>query len=197
MTNPESAAPEKPSTRSSEPLTTLRGNGVDIDIHRVGQVIVGLCVVTLAVLVIVFSIAGAHNNDQVNRLRHDGVPVTIVVSGCIGLLGGSGSNDAGYSCKGTFTMNGRSHTESIPGITFHAPGSSVQAVVVPGDPALLSPVAILKNEHASARVFILPIILFVGLVLLVGAIVLRRRHRHATAPAATDTAREPQPTTLA
>jgi hypothetical protein len=70
-------------------------------------------------------------------------------------------------------------------------------VVVPGDPALLSPVAILKNEHASARVFILPIILFVGLVLLVGAIVLRRRHRHATAPAATDTAREPQPTTLA
>ena len=73
---------------------------------------------TLAVLVVVFTVAGVHKNSQINRLRHDGVPVTVTVTNCLGLMGGSGSNAAGYSCTGTFTIDGTRYTESLPGTGF-------------------------------------------------------------------------------
>ena len=106
MTAPEAPAPSGPSRSSSEPLSTLRGAGVNYDARKVGRVVVGLCLLTLAVLVIVFTIAGVHKNSQINRLRHDGVPVTVTVTHCFALMGGSGSNAAGYSCTGTFTVHG-------------------------------------------------------------------------------------------
>jgi hypothetical protein len=178
MTAPESTSPPGAATSSAEPLTKLRGAGVDVDVRRVGRVVVGLSLVTLAALVIIFSIAGANNNNQINRLHHDGVPVAVTVTKCLGLIGGSGSNGAGYSCDGVFTLDGHRYTEAIPGSGFHAPRSSLRAVVVPGDPALLSPVSILATQHASGRVFILPGVLLVVLLLLVGTILYRRR-RHA------------------
>jgi hypothetical protein len=185
MTAPESKTPRGHPTSPAEPLTKLRGAGVDIDVRRVGRVVVGLSVVTLAALVVIFSIAGVNNNSQINRLHHDGVPVTVTVTKCLGLIGGSGSNGAGYSCSGAFTLDGHRYTEGIPGIGFHALGSSVRAVVVPGDPALLSPVSILATEHASWRVFILPGVLLIALVLLIGAILSWRR-RHESAPLSPD-----------
>lgn len=172
------STPEPPTHRGpspGEPLTRLRGNTVEIDKRRLGRVIVGICVVTLVVLVIVFTIIGAQKNSQIDRLRHDGVPVTVRVTVCQGLLGGSGSNGAGYACTGTFTFEGARHTESIPGSVFYAPGSTLHAVVVPGDPALMTPVGVLADEHASWKVFILPAVLLLVLVLLVGAVLLRRR----------------------
>jgi len=51
----------------------------------------------------------------------------------------------------------------------------LRAVVVPGDPALMTPLSVLAGEHASWKVFILPVVLLVVLVLLVGAVLLRRR----------------------
>jgi len=56
------------------------------------------------------------------------------------------------------------------------------AVVVPTDPALVSPVTTLAGEHTSWKVFILPAILLLVLALLVGAIILRRRHRATATP---------------
>ena len=140
MTAPEAPAPSGPSRSSSEPLSTLRGAGVNYDARKVGWVAVGLCLVTLAVLVVIFTVAGVHRNSQINRLHHDGVPVTVTVTHCLALMGGSGSNAAGYSCSGTFTVHGRHFTESLPGTSFHAVGSSLPAIVVPNDPALVSPV---------------------------------------------------------
>ncbi len=172
------STPEPPTHRGpspGEPLTRLRGNTVEIDKRRLVRVIVGICVVTLVVLVIVFTIIGAQKNSQIDRLRHDGVPVTVRVTVCRGLLGGSGSNGAGYACTGSFTFEGVRHTESIPGSAFYDPGSTLHAVVVPGDPALMTPVGVLAGEHASWTVFILPVVLLLVLVLLVGAVLLRRR----------------------
>ena len=120
MTAPEAPAPSGPPRSSSEPLSTLRGAGVNYDARKVGQVVVGLCLVTLAVLVVVFTVAGVHRNSQINELHHDGVPVTVTVTNCIGLMGGSGSNAAGYSCSGSFTVHGTHYTESLPGSGFHA-----------------------------------------------------------------------------
>jgi hypothetical protein len=184
MTAPEAPAPSGPSRSPSEPLSTLRGAGVNYDARKVGWVAVGLCLLTLAVLVVVFTVAGVHRNSQINRLHHDGVPVTVTVTHCLALMGGSGSNAAGYSCSGTFTVHGRHYTESLPGTSFHAVGSSLSAIVVPNDPALVSPVGTVRGEHTSASVFVLPAILLIVLALLVGLIAyVRRRRLHAAPPA--------------
>jgi len=145
-------------------------------------VAVGLCLVTLAVLVIVFTVAGIHRNDQINELRHDGVPVTVTVTNCLGLMGGSGSNAAGYSCTGSYTIHGTRYTETLPGTGFHNVGSTVAATAVPSDPALVSPMSVLRSEHASNGVFVLPLILLVVLVILVALVVLLRRRRQRGRP---------------
>jgi hypothetical protein len=165
-------------TESSEqPVSTLRGAGagLTVDTRRVGRVIVGLLLVTLAVLVVILFVAGAHKNTQISRLHDDGVAVAIRVSGCRGLLGGSGSNAAGYSCRGSFTLAGRRDNEALPGDTLHPPGTMLRGISVPGDPALVTTVGALATEHASAKVFILPTILALVLVVSVAALILRRR----------------------
>lgn len=182
MTAPETPAPSGPSSSSNEPLSTLRGAGVNYDARKVGQVVIGLCLVALVVLVVIFTVAGVHKNSQINELHHDGVPVTVTVTNCLGLMGGSGSNAAGYSCTGSFTVHGTRYTESLPGTDFHHVGSTVSATAVPSDPALVSPNSILKSEHTSLSVFLLPLILLVVLALLVALLAfLRQRRRDAAA----------------
>jgi len=46
-----------------DPVTTLRGAGVEVDGRRVGRVAAGACLVTLAVVVLVLFVAGARKND--------------------------------------------------------------------------------------------------------------------------------------
>jgi hypothetical protein len=159
----------------------LRGAGVSVDGRRVGQVAIGVVLVTLLVLTIVFTLVGIHTNQQNDRLHNDGVPVTFTVAGCLGLLGGSGSNAAGYSCHGTYTLNGKTYSEQLPGDSFHRPGSTVPAIAVSGDPALVSPASIVATEHSSASVFVLPIILFVVLLLLVALLLVLRRRQGTAA----------------
>jgi hypothetical protein len=186
MTAPQDRTPSGPTSSPSEPLSTLRGAGVNYDARQVGRIAVGLCLVTLAALVIVFTVAGVHQNSQINELQHDGVPVTVTVTNCLGLMGGSGSNAAGYSCTGTYTIHGTRYTQRLPGTAFHTIGSKVAATVVPNDPALISPDKILKSEHTTFSVFILPLVLLVILGLLVALVVrVRRRKGQAATPPGT------------
>ncbi len=172
---------------SGEPadrIGQLRGAGVHVDARRVGQVVIGIALATLAVLAIVFTVVGVHTNQQDDRLHRDGVPVTFTVAGCLGLLGGSGSNAAGYSCHGSYTLDGHRYSEQLPGDSFHRPGSTVAAIAVPGDPALVSPASIVATEHSSSGVFVLPAILTGILLLLVALLLVLRRRRQAAEPGA-------------
>jgi hypothetical protein len=146
-----------------------------VDPRRAAQVAIALCWATLAVLVVVFFLIGLHKNYQINSLRQHGVVVEDRVTGCTGLLGGSGSNAAGYRCRGTFTVDGHIYTEEIPGTVLRAPGSVVAAVADPTQPGLMTTVSALADEHASASVFIAPAILLALLVLLTTAVGLRLR----------------------
>jgi len=161
-------------TTSLEPITTLRGAGVEIDARRVGRVAAGVCLAALAVSVIALFVAGVHKNAQITGLRTHGLPVQVTVTGCMGLLGGSGSNAAGYTCRGTYTMGGVRYDEVIPGDTLRPPGTTLRGVTVPGDPSLLSTARIVDAEHASWSVFVLPAILLTLLVLVAGTLLLRR-----------------------
>ncbi len=153
-----------------------------MDVRRAGRVVVALCLVALAVLAVVLFVAGIHKNAQINQLRQHGVDVSVTVSGCLGLLGGSGSNPAGYACRGTFTLDGHRYSESIPGNTLRPPGTKVSAVAVPGNPPLLDTHHAVATQRASSSVYIVPSILAAVLVLLLGALGLRRRRVRGTAP---------------
>jgi hypothetical protein len=167
----------------AEPLTSLRAGSVDIDARRIGRAIGVLLLVALVVVAVVLAVAGAQKNDQIDRLRQDGVPVTITVSSCLGLLGGSGSNAAGYTCRGRFTASGHRYTEGIPGNILYPPGTTIRAVRVPGDPALVTPLSVLATEQASWRVYLLPAVLLAAAgLLLVLLVYSRRRARGAAAP---------------
>ena len=150
---------------------------MEVDARLLGRVVGVGCLVALAVLVVVLFVAGVHKNAQITSLRQHGVDVVVTVSGCTGLLGGSGSNPVGYACHGTLTMQGHRYDEAIPGDALYPPGARIRAVAAPGDPPLLSTRRAVESEHASWRVFILPAVLAVVLVLLVGAVVLGRRRK--------------------
>jgi hypothetical protein len=163
---------------------TLRGATVSFNPRRLVQVAVGLVLVTLAVTAIVLAVAGIHSNDQINRLQTQGQPVTVTVTGCLGLLGGSGSNEAGYSCNGSYQLAGHVYREPLPGSTFYRPGTKLASIAVPGDPALVSPVAVVRSQQASDGIFVVPIVLGVILLALITVLVLRNRpgRRTTTAP---------------
>ena len=161
-----------PSPRCAAPASSVDG-------RRAAQVVVGLILATLAVLGIVFVVVGIDKNYQINELRDHGVPVTYVVSKCLGLLGGSGSNGAGYSCEGSYTIDGRRFFENLPGSSLYAPGERVKAISVRSDPSLLSTPAMVDAEHASMSAFILPAVLL-GACAALGLVVLLRHRRRAT-----------------
>lgn len=198
MTTPPPPVPENGQNRIDEPtgassesdrgperIGTLRAaSAVDLDAKMIGKIALGLVMATLLVLVVVLSVAGIHSNNQIDRLHTQGVPVTVTVTGCLGLLGGSGSNAAGYSCRGTYTLDGHRYDEALPGADFHRPGSTIASVAVPGDPALVSPVHIVDAQTSSSSVFILPAVLwFVLLVLVVWVLMRRHANRRRAASA--------------
>jgi hypothetical protein len=170
------AANESALSAESGRVGTLRGATVSFNPRRLGQGVLGLVMATLAITAIVLTVAGLHSNDQINRLHTQGQPVTVTVSGCLGLLGGSGSNAAGYSCRGSYQLNGHVYQEKLPGSTFYKPGTALPSIAVPGDPALVSPVGIVNAQQASSSVFVVPIVLGVILLVMI-AVLLVKGHR--------------------
>lgn len=162
---------------SGKPLSTLRGAGVEVDVRLVARLALGLVFLGVAVLIGVLFLAGSNKNGQITSLRQNGVPVTVTVTRCRGLMGGSGSNAAGYSCDGTLTLDGRRHGVTVPGNSLHAPGARLHEVAVPNDPTLLAAPNVLATEHASGRVFVLPTVLLVLWLFGTGALLLRWRRR--------------------
>ncbi len=156
-------------------MAILRGASVGADSRLVARTLAGLSFVAIAVAALVLLVAAIHKNDQINRLHSQGVPVEMTVTGCRGLVGGSGSNLVGYQCRGKFVLSGRQHVEDIPGSVFRAPGTKFRAEVAQGDPALLAPASVADSEHASARPFVLPATLLLLLAVAVPAVVLRKR----------------------
>ena len=54
------------------------------------------------------------------------------------------------------------------------------AIAVPGDPALVSPAAMVATEHSSAGVFVVPAILGGVFVVLLALLLVRRRRASAS-----------------
>jgi len=176
-TTPTAVAPVPHGDESTEPIGTLRGAGVGVDVRRAGRVVVGGILVTLGALAVVFFVAGWQKNAQITRLHQHGVPVVVTVTGCTGLLGGSGSNPVGYACRGTFAVDGHRYQEAIPGTALYRPGATLRALTVVSDPVLVTPVRMAALEHPSENVYVLPAVLAVVLVLIAVAVAVALRRR--------------------
>ena len=148
---------------------------MEVDSRRVARGLIGVCVVAVAAVTVVLFAAAVHKNVQITTLRQHGVPIEVTVSRCLGELSGSGSNAAGYSCRGTFVLNGQRHSGTIPGNTLLAPGTTVRMVTVESDPGLIATIHQAETGHTSWGVFILPAVLLVILATLVAAIAVRSR----------------------
>jgi hypothetical protein len=157
---------------------------VAVDARRAGRIAVVLGLLALTATAVILTAAGVDKNHQITELRTTGVPVTVTVSSCTGLLGGSGSNAAGYACHGSYHFHGQRYEEAIPGNVNRAPGSRMQAVIAPGDPALLSTPAQVRDDRASWQVFIAPIVLALLVMAAIGALAVRRARRRDSVPGA-------------
>jgi len=112
---PAGSEPGVASESPDRPVTTLRGAGVDVDPRRAVRLVLAVCLVAATVVAVLLLVAGVNKNTQATSLHDHGVPVSVTVSGCLGLLGGSGSNPAGYACKGSYAFNGHQYMRAIPG----------------------------------------------------------------------------------
>jgi hypothetical protein len=173
------------------PVSMLRGARIEIDGARVGRVLVAAVLAVLAAFAAVFFVVGAHKNAQITELRSHGVPVELTVTKCQGLMGGSGSNLVGYTCTGTFGLDGRSFDEPIPGSTDYAPGTRLAVVTASNGSGLFAPVGVLTGERSSWKVFILPVALTLAFALLSGAVFLRRRSYGSTGASIAGSKRRP------
>jgi hypothetical protein len=144
------------------------GGGVDVDGRLVVRILLGLFVATLSILVAVLTAEAVHDNAQHVRLHRHGIPVNVTVTGCVGLASGTGITVAGYTCRGSFTVNGRTYDDVIGGSAdLHQPGDRLRGVTDPSNPRILATAESVASEHPSRGAFVTPALLLLLLVLIV------------------------------
>ena len=156
-------------------MGTLRGAAVSVDPRRAGVVAFLVVLVGLLASAGGLALAAHQSNARADRLRNHGVKVEATVTTCLGQLGGSGSNAAGYTCRGRFRLDGSVHDEVLPGNQQRAPGDKVALVSVSGHPADLATPESVAALNPGAGAYGLPAGLAGGAVLLGGGGVWRYR----------------------
>ncbi|MDT4937818.1 MAG: hypothetical protein QOG80_1489 [Pseudonocardiales bacterium] len=159
-----------PTATPDDAVGYIRGGGVQLDTRRVVRAAVALCLVGLAVLAVVLSIAAVHENARSSALQRRGVPVDVTVTGCVGLASGTGITVYAYTCRGTFVLDGYSYNDAIGGLSdAHTAGEKVRGVADPRSPSTLSSAAAVAHTQSPWKAFIAPA---VPLLLLVSSVAL-------------------------
>ncbi len=166
--------PSDPGVRSAAPAAegpasqrvgALRGaDAIGVGGHW-WTVVGAMGLVIIAAVLTVSVVSAANDNNRISRMKEHGVAVTATVTSCVGNLGGSGSNGAGYTCRGRYVIADATYDEVIGAMTtFAAPGAHV---AVTADPARLSTIELTSAVAAartSARRYAIPGALGVGLL---------------------------------
>jgi len=131
-----------------------------------------------AVVLVVSFLSVTNDNARIDRMKTRGIPVTITVTSCIGNIGGSGSNSAGYTCRGDYTVGGATYRELIGSMaTFFATGTTVRGVVDPSHHGTVVLSSAIRDSSASPSRYVAPGLLSIVLVTL--TLALRRVARRA------------------
>jgi hypothetical protein len=180
MTDDKDSPTELPSSYSSssgDRVASLRGaQAASLGRHFwLRAATVGLVLFALAIALSFASTLNDHS--RLDRMKAHGVPVSVTITNCVGNMGGSGSNVAGYVCRGTYAIDGVKYNEIISSMTtFASPRSRVRAIADPSQHGYVALAAAIKSASSSSAAFVVLIILTVVLILL-AALVIRIRRR--------------------
>jgi hypothetical protein len=109
-----------------------------------------------AVLVVSF-ISATSDNARIERMKNHGIPVTVTVTNCTGNIGGSGSNAAGYTCRGDYSVDGTTFHELIGSMSiFSVSGSKVRGVVDPSHHSTVVLSSAIRTSVSSTRAYLRP-----------------------------------------
>lgn len=155
----------------------IRGGKVgQVDRKRVSTTLTALFAIALLGLVIVLAAQAVTTNLRMRELRAHGTPVETTVTGCVGMASGTGITESGFSCRGTFRLDGLSHSATIRGTDqLYPPGATVAAVVDRLHPTILYLGSDPSRFHWSWRGFLAPAICLVSLLSLLAVLFWRRR----------------------
>jgi len=173
-------------------ITSLRGAEAATIGSRFWLVVGAFVLVVFAAALVVGFIAVTSDNARIERMKSHGIPVTVTVVDCNGNIGVSGSNAAGYTCRGDYSVGGTTYHELICSMTtFSAVGSAMRAVVDPSRHSTVALASSLKASAASSGVYVAPGVLTFVLVALTLAL-LRVARRSAVVRRTTSTAAQPE-----
>ena len=142
-----------------------------------------LALVVFAVALVLSFVSVANANARIDRLKAHGIPVVVTMGRCFGNLAGSGSNVAGFQCRGTYQLGHTTFHEPIGYKTTFSPyGSTVQGLVDPSYHNSVSLTSAIKRTKASTSRYVAPGILTI--VFLALAFVFVRFARRSTSRAA-------------
>lgn len=166
----------------NERVGALRGSAA-VGVGRSFWLYAGaIALLVVAVAVIISFISASNDNARIDRMKSHGISVTVTVVNCIGNLGGSGSNGAGYTCRGNYRVNGVSYHEPIGSMTnFSSPGTTVSGVVDPSQHGTVILSSAIRDSSASSGVYVAPALFaaaFILLALFYARIVRRSRRRN-------------------
>jgi MYXO-CTERM domain-containing protein len=157
-------------------VSTLRGP-VAQPIGRRFWNVTGILLIAAIVVIVIISFTSAVNDiARINRLKFHGVPVAVTITNCAGNIGGSGSNAAGYTCRGVYAIKGDTYHEIIGSkTTLSAAGSKVRCVADPAQPSTIELASAVTSASPSPTTFVVPSLLALLLLALVGTLLRRRR----------------------
>jgi hypothetical protein len=132
--------------------------------------------VLLAAGVVVSYVTVVSDNARLSRLHSHGLVVPVRIESCLGNLGGSGSNSASYTCRGSYVVGSTHYVEVVNGLShLVATGSLVVGVVDPANTHDVILLSALRGEHSSSSRFLTPVLLTLGWATLVLFTLRRRR----------------------
>jgi hypothetical protein len=169
-----------PGSPPGEPPTYIRaGGGVEGGGRRVVAVLALIGAVALGALSVALAVGAAHHNAQLDALRRGGVPVTVTVTGCLGISSGVGMGIEYWQCRGSYTFAGQTYNEVIGGNRqLLDRGQTIQGVAAAARPTVVSTAASAHKARASWASFVAPVLFGAAAVaLLAGGLVLFSRSR--------------------
>jgi len=108
---------------------------------RPGRVVALVTLVAAAALgatAVALAVSTTGNNATLSELRHRGVEVRVVITGCVASSSGIGMSVEYWTCRGSYTFGGRRFDEVVRGErALVERGRAMAAVAVPGRPSLL------------------------------------------------------------
>ncbi|MGC1420026.1 MAG: hypothetical protein WA786_07905 [Acidimicrobiales bacterium] len=175
------ASDEPPRDR---PVSSLRGASAASVGRRFWLVAGALTLAAFTAALVVGFVSVANDNARVERLKDHGLPVTVTVINCIGNVGGSGSNGAGYTCRGRYTVGSNAYRELIGSMTtFSASGTTVRAIADPAHHSSVVLASAVEASSASSGSFVVLGLLSLLLVALAGGLTrVARRSRSPGRP---------------